>query len=184
MWTIEKDWLQGLASNNITLWINPLHPIDGEAHSLGGLNLAVTNKPVEYYHQPPTPKPTGQTLYIALPSAFAFIILCVCGGAFINRKHRKIGLGNVMGRRNGYGVGKSRTQRLGLKKKDGAIQLREQELTAGGQYRDAPVPEERERRSGRARADSDSLGSLAGSPIEERTNYFRDEMQRQERNRY
>ncbi|KAE9368456.1 hypothetical protein N431DRAFT_347489 [Stipitochalara longipes BDJ] len=185
VWTIEKGWLQGLGSNNITLWINPLNPTDGEAHSLGGLNLEVTNKPVKYYHPPPTSAPTGQSLYIALPTVFGFIILCVCGGAIINRKHRKIGLGNVMGRRNGYGVGKSRSQRLGLrKKKDGAIQLRDQELTAGGQYRDAPLPQERERPFGHARADSDALGSLAGTPTEERTNYFGDEMQRQERSRY
>jgi hypothetical protein len=184
VWAIEKDWLQGLSSNNVTLWINPLNPTDGEAHSLGGLNLEVTNKPAEYYHPPPTPVPTGETLYIVLPSVFVFIVLCVCGGAIINRKHRKIGLGNVMGRRNGYGVRKSRSQRLGLRKKDGAIQLRDQELTAGGQYRDTPLPEERERPSGHARADSDALGSLAGTPTEERTNYFRDELQRQERNRY
>lgn len=185
VWKIEKDWLQGLVSNNVTLWINPLNPVDGEPHSLGGLNLEITNKPAEYYHPPPTPVPTGQSLYIALPSVFGFILLCVCGGAIINRKHRKIGLGNVMGRRNGYGVGKSRSQRLGLrKKKDGAIQLRDQELTAGGQYRDAPLPEDRERPSRHARADSDALGSLAGTPTEDRPNYFRDELQRQERNRY
>jgi Ykl077w/Psg1 (Pma1 Stabilization in Golgi) len=175
--------LQGLSSNNVTLWINPLKPIDGEAHSLGGLNLEVTNKPADYYRQPKTPVPKGQSLYIALPTVFGFIILCVCGGAIINRKHRKIGLGNVMGRRKGYGVGKSRSQRLGLrKKKEGAIQLRDQELTAGGQYRDVPIPEDGN--FGRARADSDALGSLAGTPTEERTNYFRDEMRRQEQNRY
>jgi hypothetical protein len=89
-----------------------------------------------------------------------------------------------MGRRNGYGVGQSRRQRLGLrKKKDGVIQLRDQELTAGGEYRDAPLPEESGRPTRHARADSD-LGSLVGTPTEERTNYFRDELQRQERNRY
>jgi hypothetical protein len=172
-----------VSSNNVTLWINPLNPINGEAHSLGGLNLEVTNKPADYYRQPKTPVPKGQSLYIALPTVFGFIILCVCGGAIINRKHRKIGLGNVMGRRNGYGVGKSRSQRLGLRKKnEGAIQLRDQELTAGGQYRDVPHPEDPN--FGRARADSDGLGSLAGTPTEERTNYFRDEMRRQEQNRY
>jgi hypothetical protein len=184
-WTIDKDWLQGLSSNNITLWINPYNPINGEANSLGGVNLEVTNKPAEYYRQPKTPLPEGQSLYIALPTVFGFIILCVCGGAIYNRKHRKIGLGNVMGRRNGYGVGKSRSQRLGLrKKKDGAIQLREQELTAGGQYRDVPLPDERNPTHGHARADSDALGSLAGTPTEERAGYFRDEMRRQEQNRY
>ncbi len=98
----------------------------------------------------------------------------------LNRKHRRIGLGNVMGRRNGYGTGKSRSQRLGLsKKKAGAIQLRDQELTAEGVYRDAPA-------SGgnrHERDDSDALGSLAGTPTEERTNYFRDEMRLQEQHR-
>jgi len=184
-WTIEKDWLQGMSSNNITLWLNPLNPIDNEAHSLGGLNIGIMNKPAEYYHQGKTPLPKGQSLYIALPSVFGFIVLCVCGGAIINRKHRKIGLGNVMGRRNGYGVGKSRSQRLGLRKnKAGAIQLRDQELTAGGQYRDAPQLEDRSTPIGHVRADSDALGSLAGTPTEARTNYFRDEMRRQEQNRY
>ena len=145
----------------------------------------VTNKPAEYYRQPKTPVPKGQSLYIALPTVFGFVLLCVCGGYIINRKHRKIGLGNVMGRRNGYGVGKSRSQRLGLgKKKAGAIRLREQELTAGGQYRDAPVQrEDSGRAASHARADSDALGSLAGTPTEERTNYFRDEMRRQEQSR-
>jgi hypothetical protein len=177
--------LQGLSSNNITLWINPYNPINGEAASLGGLNLEVTNKPVEYYRQPKTPAPEGQSLYIALPTVFGFIILCVCGGAIYNRKYRKIGLGNVMGRRNGYGVGKSRSQRLGLKKrKEEAIELRDQELTVVGQYRDVPLPEDRNTSSGHARADSDALGSLAGTPTEEKPNHFRDEMRRQDRSRY
>ena len=88
-----------------------------------------------------------------------------------------------MGRRNGYGVGKSRRQRLGLKnKKEGAVQVRDIELAAGGQYRDAPATEERSVEHGRA--DSDSLGSLAGTPAEERPNYFRDEMWRQEQDRH
>lgn len=143
----------------------------------------VTNKPSSYYRQPPPKIPTGKTLYIALPTVFGFIILCVCGGCIINRKRRQIGLGNVMGRRRGYGVGKSRSQRLG--KKGVGIPLREQELTADGRYRDVPVAEEQ--RGGdsdiRARAESD-LGSLAGSPVEERRNYFRDEIRRQEQQRY
>ena len=41
------------------------------------------------------------------------------------RKHRQIGLGNIMGRRKGYGVGKSRRQRVG---KRGAIGLAEQDF--------------------------------------------------------
>lgn len=65
------------------------------------------------------------------------------------------------------------------RRKNGAIRLREQELTAGGQYRDAPA----ERENRHTRSDSGTLGSLAGTPTEERPNYFRDELTRQEPNR-
>lgn len=143
----------------------------------------VTNEPPDYYHQPPTEAPKGRDLYIALPAAFGFIILCVCGGCLINRKQRKIGLGNVMGRRKGYGAGKSRSQRLGLGKKNGdAILLREQELGSDGRYQDVPIDEERRGRT-RERTGSADLGSLVESPTENRTNYFRDEMRRQEQQR-
>jgi hypothetical protein len=183
-WTIDKELLKGKKSNNVTLFIVPLDRSAGEPKSLGGPTLEITNRPAVYYQQPPTKAPKGQSLYIALPTVFGFIILCVCGGFFINRKHRKIGLGNVMGRRKGYGVGKSRTQRMGLgKKKNGAIRLREQELTSGGQYRDRPAEHEERGRTGHTRSDSDTLGSLAGTPTEERTNYFSDEMRRQKQHR-
>lgn len=141
----------------------------------------VTNQPPVYYHQPPTPAPTGKDLYIALPAAFGFILLCVVGGCLINRKHRKIGIGNVMGCRKGYGVGKSRSQRLGLGKKKGeAIHLQEQELGPDSRYQD--FPDEEGHRSRRRDRDSD-LGSLVESPTEHRRNYFRDEMRRQEQQR-
>jgi hypothetical protein len=175
-WTIDKTWLRGESYNNVTLSMVLLTPNPTEPRLEAGPTVMITNRPPTYYQQPPTKAPTGASLYIALPTVFGFIILCVCGGAIINRKHRKIGLGNVMGRRNGYSSGKSRSERLGLrKKKEGAIELREQELTADGQYRD--VPDSRGR--GHARVDSD-LGSLAGSETGDRTNYFRDEMRRQE----
>ncbi|TVY54311.1 hypothetical protein LCER1_G003225 [Lachnellula cervina] len=183
-WTVDKELLRGKSWNNITLFIVPLNPIANEPTSFQGPTVKVTNRPAEYYRQPPPKAPKGQSLYIALPSVFGFIVICVCGGFIINRKHRKIGLGNVMGRRNGYGVGKSRRQRMGLsKKKGGAIKLREQELTADGQYRDTPTERERSR-AGHTRTDSDTLGSLAGSPTEERPNLFRDEMSRQEHNHH
>lgn len=92
-----------------------------------------------------------------------------------------------MGRRQGYGTGKSRAQRLGLrrKQKDLSIRLREQELTADGQYRDVPDDRDTNMSAARhARADSDALGSLAGSPTEDRPNHFRDEINRQELSRF
>jgi hypothetical protein len=79
-----------------------------------------------------------------------------------------------MGRR-GYGFNKSRTQRLGLSKKSGAIKLRDQELRTGPQYTDHP-----ERGVPRARADSVELGSLAGTPTEERRSRFSEEIDRQQ----
>jgi hypothetical protein len=185
-WTVDNSWLQGYSSNNITLVIMQLNPSpDKAASSMTGQTLMITNYVKEPYRQPKSQAPKGQSLYIALPTVFGFIILSVCGGCLINRRHRKIGLGNVMGRRNGYGVGKSRTQRMGLGKKDkGAIRLREQELTAEGQYRDTVPIDQHTASRGHARADSDALGSLAGTPTEERQNYFRDEMRRQEERRY
>lgn len=185
-WTIDKAWLMGQSSNNVTLYIYPLNPAANDPESFPGPTVMVTDRPPTYYRQPKTPVPKGKTLYIALPAVFGAIILMVCGTHLWNRKHRRIGLGSVMGRRKGYGTGKSRAQRLGLRNKDkgGAIQLRQQELTADGQYRDVPADRDTAvRAGGRPRADSDALGSLAGSPTEERTNYFRDEIRRQEQNR-
>lgn len=179
-WTIDKAWLQDKSSNNVTLFMMLLNPQADQPQNIRGPTLEITNRPKDYYRQPKTQAPKGQSLYIALPTVFGFILLCVCGGYIINRKRRKIGLGNVMGRRNGYGVGKSRSQRLGLGKKNtGAIKLRDQELTADGQYRDRPADNEDGRRAtGHARVDSDGLGSLAGTPTEERRDYFRDDMRR------
>jgi hypothetical protein len=181
-WTIKSDWLKSLPSNNVTLYI-----VAQGGRSVTGPTVMVTTSPTPGpYHQPQTQPPKGKDLYIALPAVGGFVILCVCGGFIFNRKYRKIGLGNVMGRRKGYGVGKSRRQRLGLSKKTGAIRLREQELTADGQYRDVPTQQEA-RVPGHVRGDSDGLASLVATPIEEGPrsgNFFRDEMRRQEQERY
>lgn len=180
-WTIKSDWLRSLPSNNVTFYITAQG-----GRSVSGPMVMITTSPTPGpYHQPPTQPPKGKDLYIALPAVGGFIILCLCGGFIFNRKQRRIGLGNVMGRRKGYGVGKSRRQRLGLGKKNGAIQLREQELRADGQYRDVPVEQEA-RAPGRVRSDSDGLASLVATPTEERPrggNVFREEMRRQEQER-
>ncbi|CAG8974262.1 hypothetical protein HYALB_00008957 [Hymenoscyphus albidus] len=179
-WTIDSVWLKGMKANNVTLFIVPLNPIANEPTSFQGPTLEVTNRPKEYYHPGKPKKPKAQDIYIALPTVFGFIMLCVVGGYFWNRNQRKIGLGNIMGRRKGYGVGKSRSQRLGLgKKKSGAIRLQERDLSAGTQYRDTP----QRRAAGHARADSESLGSLVGTPTEDRDGYFTDEMNPQARAR-
>lgn len=184
-----------------------------------GPRVLVTEKPV--YHQPPAKAPTGMALYIGLPTVLGFIVLLLIGTCLWNRKTRRINLGNVMGRgRGGYGVGKSRGQRIRMpgsgRNKEQAIRLMDQDGADGGvasqhQYRDdAPAPEERGRRGETGgwrrdapqhddfdfdmpRRDSDALGSLAGTPTEDRRmdlgrnerghNAFRDEMSRQEHER-
>jgi hypothetical protein len=172
--TIDNAWLQGQSSNNITLYFFPVNADFDEPVRVTGPTLMVTTKKPDVYHQEPAKAPKGQSLYIALPTVFGFILLCVVGGFFWNRKHRNIGLGNVMGRNRGYGTGKSRAQRMGLGKKKGpTIQLQEQELSSG-----ATTGTAKDR--AHVRQPSDALGSLAGTPTEERKNYFREEMKRQE----
>ncbi|CZS95294.1 hypothetical protein WAI453_011274 [Rhynchosporium graminicola] len=181
VWTIQKDWLQDMKENNVTLFLNRINPPLGAPTSLEGptVRVQVYEKPI--YHQPPSEPPKGQSLYIALPTVLGFVILIVIGGYFWNRKTHKIGLGNVMGRRSGYGSRKSKSQRLGLGKQDEVgIQLRERELMADGQYRDIPAKITMSPGRERERRDSDGLGSLAGSPTGMGgQNYFRDELKRQ-----
>ncbi|KAF7911028.1 uncharacterized protein EAF01_002536 [Botrytis porri] len=136
-WTIDKSWLKGMKFNNVTLFVTPTQKTD--IISAQGPTLMVTTSPApEPYRQSPSKAPHGASLYIALPTVLAFIVLVIGGTWYCNRKHRTIGMGSVMGRHKGYGTG-SRRQRMGLgKKKDRAIMLRSQELTADGQYRDVP----------------------------------------------
>ncbi|KAI0466225.1 hypothetical protein F4859DRAFT_519248 [Xylaria cf. heliscus] len=138
--------------------------------------------------------PKGAALYIAFPTVFGFIIVCVAGTCLWNRHRRRIQLPGVMGRN--YDVGKTSRSRFGLRKRAKAakaserIQLMEREIQAeGGEvYHDLPDPANRPRR------DSDALGSLAGTPTEDRRmefgrtgvadspttgNTFRDELRRQ-----
>ncbi|KAF7960895.1 hypothetical protein EAE96_000567 [Botrytis aclada] len=137
-WTIDKSWLKGMKLNNVTLFVTPTQKTD--VISVQGPTLMVTTSPApEPYRQSPSKAPHGASLYIALPTILAFIVLVIGGTWYCNRKHRTIGMGSVMGRRKRYGAG-SRRQRMRLgKKKDRAIMLRTQELTADGQYRDVPT---------------------------------------------
>jgi hypothetical protein len=81
---------------------------------------------------PPTPAPDRHSLLIALPVSLGAVLLVVLGLFFGMRSHRRIALGSVMGRgRRGYGVGKSRRERMGGKR---AIKLQDREkVRAAGQ---------------------------------------------------
>ena len=164
--TIDETWLQGQSSNNITLYFFPVNADFDEPVRVTGPTVTVTMKPLDIHHQEPAKVPTNQSLYIALPTVFGFILLCVVGGFFWNRKSRKISIGSVIGGKRGYGTGKSKAQRMGLTPKNGiSIQLQDQEASSGAVH---------------VRHSSEALGSLAGTPTEEKKNYFREELQRQE----
>ncbi|KAH8197590.1 hypothetical protein TruAng_008222 [Truncatella angustata] len=187
-----------VSPKNISVSINAVNVTTGTNSTVvTGPTIAITNPPV--YHQPAAKLPSGAALYIALPTVFGFIIVCLVGGCIWNRKHRRIELGNVMSRtRHGGGLGKL-PGRGGKRRKEQKaaerVQLLERDIIAeGGQlYRDEPQPEpqyrepqhrEPERREPepeplhrevelpRPRRDSDALGSLAGTPTEDRRMEF------------
>ncbi|KAL0935035.1 uncharacterized protein CTRU02_209626 [Colletotrichum truncatum] len=201
-WTANSNLIPR-GQSNTTIELLMQYTINGVAQKdITGPQVLVAKRPS--FHPEGAKVPKGAELYIALPTVFGFLIICLIGGCLWNRSTRKIGLGNIMSRsRHGYGVGKSRAQRLGQRVrksvfrggKDRGIALRTREISPDGyQYHDNPVDQHHD--VGRPRRDSDALGSLAGSPTEDRFhdrfqdtgvqggNAFRDEMRRQERERY
>lgn len=110
---------------------------------------------------------------IGLPVALAFVALVILGLFYGMRKHRTIGLGNIMSRKRGYGSTKSRRQRLGLGKK-GGIHLDEVDVPPEQQYRDNDMQPPRRDLHTR----QESLGSLVGS--DDGRGAFRNEVRRQQ----
>lgn len=142
---------------------NDLSNPKSSAEAFDGPMITLQNEPPHHY--PPSAKNSinKEGLMIGLPVGLGFVLLVVVGLYIGMRKQRIIGLGNIMGHRNrGYGVGKSRRQRLGLGKK-GAIRLDDREVRP--QYNDS---------HGHDRDVSDDGFRPAVG-----TNHFRDEIQRQ-----
>jgi len=191
--TMDKAWLQGTSRNNLTLTIVSLGPnVNAQAVRTSGPVISLINKPVAHLPAPPhTKAPNKLGMEIGIPVGVAFIVFVVFGLCIGMRKTRRIGVGNVMGRRKGYGIGKSRRQRVG---NNGPIRLDEQEAGPGpwrGHFRDESNGEIElpQRNPGHAR--EESLGSLVGTPTQEgfgdptgtRGNAFRDEISRQKTGR-
>ncbi len=227
-WTVDKALLNGASSQGVNISIAMSYLSSGNVSThLTGPVVRVSNP--EPYRQKPAELPQGAALYIGLPCIVGFIAIMLVGTCIWNRRTRAIGLGNIMsrsrfgdigagfGRSKGYGIRKSRRQRVGavhLDSKD-AIRLQKREVRAPGEAsnrgagaggnaddsymgvsratthadRDAsPYTDASSKNDGpptlalsgdhwtaappeRPRRDSDALGSLAGSPTEER---FRD----------
>jgi hypothetical protein len=172
----KSEYMKMSRNISLTLYSNSNNSLEKTKSSTLFLYLQDENFPEKAHEK----LPEGQTLIIALPVVFGSLILLIIGGFLWNRKTRRIGLGNISGRaRHGY-TGRAKRRIFGAR--DNGIQL-DNSVPPPGEYRDAPQ---------RARADSDGLGSLAGSPVDANfsqqgtgggRNAFRDEMRRQEEER-
>ncbi|KAI0810032.1 hypothetical protein GGR55DRAFT_647727 [Xylaria sp. FL0064] len=189
-------------SQNISLSLVAV--VDGERVEKQGPQIIITTRPgpvADAHHG----LPKSAAAYIAVPLVFGLIIAAAIATCQYNRHHRRIHLPSVMGRNYKVGkTGRGVRSRLGLGSRKKAakanerIQLMEREIQAEGGdiYRDLPDPASRPRR------DSDALGSLAGTPTEDRHfeigrpgagvgrdqspatgNAFRDELKRQDNER-
>ena len=208
-WTVDAALLAGLPAGqrsvNVTLFLAALDSGAPAIAPFRGPTVAVAD-PAPFVPEPTKP-PQAPALYIGLPAVLGLVVLVLVGTCIWNRKTRRIGLGNVMSRgRDGYAVGKSRARRVlgagaGRRRREKAEGIRLMERDVGpprlDTYRDgtpaddgfAGWEQQVPGRAGVPRRDSDALGSLVGTPTEERRmemgggNAFRDEVKRQERDR-
>ncbi|GIJ82007.1 hypothetical protein Asppvi_000510 [Aspergillus pseudoviridinutans] len=115
---MQKEWLQGKPFNALTLYIIELDPTSGSrASARQGPTVILHPKPIEHYKPSPQIPFNRTALYIGLPVSLGVVIAVVAGLAFGMRKSRRTGLRDVVSARGrGYGIGKSKNQRLGNKR--------------------------------------------------------------------
>jgi hypothetical protein len=196
---MDENFLQGVDNNTLKFAVVSFSPSGNhpkDAIPVDGPTVYLSKAPVKHFTPPPHTKlPSNLSLLIGLPLGLGALVFVSLGLFFGMRKHRHINVGAVMGKRAGYGVGKSRRQRLGKK---GAIRLEEREVLQnraqgarpGGtrarnddEIRPAGVPDSFSQswpippsREGHQR--EESLGSLV-SDTEGGNNAFRREIEKQ-----
>ncbi|KAK2736479.1 hypothetical protein FQN57_000735 [Myotisia sp. PD_48] len=143
--TMKKAWLQGETSNNLTIFLVQYDEVMNERISTHkGPKVSLTTEiPKHHPPPPPTPAPNELGLKVGLPVTLGAVFVVAIGLCVGMRKHRRIGLGNIMGSRNkGYGTGKSRAERLGVgrRARGGAIRLEDMEDNETARYSDNPAP--------------------------------------------
>lgn len=114
---MRKEWLQDKPRNTLTLYIIELDSIsDRRASARQGPTVMLLPKPVEHY-KPPPPLPFNKlALIIGLPVSVGVVILIVCALSIGMWRSRKNGIEHIRAPRNkGYGIGKSKNQRMGGK---------------------------------------------------------------------
>ena len=181
--TMDPAWLQGQSSNNLSLTLVAFDPTANQAATkIPGPIIGLINQPAQHYPPPPHAELNKLGLEVGIPVGIGAFLFIICGLWFGMRKTRRIELGNIMSRRKGYGVGKSRRQRLG---KQADIQLRESALRpASPEFRDDPLQGAAAPQRSAGHAREESLGSLVSSVAGDsfsrpQGNVFREELERQ-----
>ncbi|PYI02175.1 hypothetical protein BO78DRAFT_400691 [Aspergillus sclerotiicarbonarius CBS 121057] len=119
---MRQAWLQGKQRNPLTLYIIELDAVsDKRASARQGPTVTLYPKPVDHRIPPPRARFNKLALYIGLPVSLSVVILVVAGLYFGMRESRRIDLGNIMG--PGYGIRKSKIQRLGRSREQGGLAL-------------------------------------------------------------
>ncbi|EEQ33650.1 hypothetical protein McanMca71_003993 [Microsporum canis] len=137
--TMKKDWLKGEKRNNLTMYLDELLPGKDRIHHIGPTISLVNKPPMHYPPPPPTPAPKPLGLLIGLPLGLGAVVLILLGLCIGMKQHRRIGLSNIMGRRNkGYGGSRARAMRSG-RGAGGSIRLDDMEDN-GQQYSDNSEP--------------------------------------------
>lgn len=183
---LTAEHLMGRSSNNVTITL--LASPKGSDEKKPSVALPVVVARPALHAPAPLPPPSRSAILIALPVSLAAFTLILLGLCLWHRQTRRISLGNVMGRaRHGYSGRRHRRlfRSARAADKDGGIQLDTAPLS--------PPPADYRDDMARPRRDSEALGSLAGSPVEDtfdaqrgaggRGNAFRGEMKRQARER-
>ncbi|KJZ77480.1 hypothetical protein HIM_03204 [Hirsutella minnesotensis 3608] len=178
---LGKEHLIGPEPHNVT--ISLVSSQDGSDQQNRTDAVPVVLERPDAHRKAATPAPKKEAILIGLPIALCGFALILVGLFVWHRKTRRIELGNIMSRtRRGY-TGRRQRRMFRSASKDQGIQLDTSPVSPPPvDYRDEPP---------RPRRDSDGLGSLVNSPVSPnfnasrsgRGNAFRDEVDRQERER-
>lgn len=112
---MSKEWLQGKQNNTLTLYIIELDStLDRRASARQGPTIKLRPRPVEHYKPSPPPSFNRLALCIGLPVTLIVVLIVVLYLVYSMRRSREtIGTSAFWNsRKRGYGIGKSRAQRV------------------------------------------------------------------------
>jgi hypothetical protein len=177
---MQDAWMQDSLNATLQFGLVSYTPVsDHTARPFVGPTVFLSKKPAAHYAPPPKTKlPDHLSLFIGLPLGLGALFFVLLGLFFGMRKHRHIDVKSLLSKKKGYGGGKSKRERLGLKK--GAIRLEEREVIVPSrrEYSDDEIRSVPPRIDVNGHRRDESLGSLV-SDTEGGNNAFRREIEKQ-----